>query len=807
MLRNYFKIAWRTLWKNRTHTVINVLGLSVAFGSALLLCLTSAFELSYDRFHTDHGRIFKLYFSSTDRDGSPKKSTSMPYPLLPALKAEFPEVEAATTWMSGSAGVRYGHKSFNKMVRLCDADFLKLFSFPLLQGSVGTALADRSGLVISQNMAKDVFGKVNPVGKTVQVNLNGTFTTATVTGVLADFPNNSTIEYDALMRIENSGADQDMRKSWSHTDHEVFVKLAPNITQATVEKRLEAFIQKYMAQSIKEQHEQGYAKNERGQQTSLLLLPMREVHFDTRTTGGQGVSKSYIYTLLLVGLFMVLIAGINFVNLTIAQAFTRSREVGVRKSLGAMRGQLFVQIWGETVLLCGGAALFGFGLAYTARTQFNTLFVAHITSADLVRPGALLGMGLTFLLITVLAGSYPAWVVARFNTVTVLKGTLRAGRSGLLRNGLIVAQFAIASLLIVCTLIMSQQLTYLRGKPLGYTTEQVISVPVGNDLSGTTALRFLRDQLANQPTVLAVSGTGVNLGAGLDGSSSRSMYGFMYGKREVLCDWLRVDYDYLKTLNIKLLKGRDFDISFGSDSTRSVLITQSMAKQMGETNPIGKFILPDSAKGPQQVVGVVADFNLYSLHQKAAPIVLQMQRDKAVSYLLVRVASTNLPGAMEIVKAAWKTIAPKQDFNGSFLDENTDRWYRREARLSRLFTTAAGIAILLSCMGLFAIAVMRTEQRTKEIGVRKVLGASVTSIVTLLSKDFLKLVLIAIVIASPIAWYAMNRWLQDFAYKIDIEWWVFALTGLLAVGIALLTVSFQSIKAALMNPVKSLRSE
>ena len=807
MLQNYLKIAWRNLWKHRTHTVINVLGLAVAFGSALLLCLTSAFELSYDRFHSDHDRIFKLYFSSTDRDGSPKKRASMPYPLLPALKAEFPEVVAATTWMSGSGGVRYGNRSFNKMVRLCDADFLKIFSFPLLQGSISTALADRNGLVISQNMAKDVFGKANPMGKTVQVNLDGTFTSAVVTGVLADFPNNSTIEYDALMRNENSGADQEMRKSWSHSDHEVFVKLAPNTTQTAVEKRLEAFIQKYLAQSIKERKEQGYAKNERSQQLSLLLLPMRDVHFDTETNGGQGVSKPYVYTLLLVGLFMVLIAGINFVNLTIAQAFTRAREVGVRKSLGAMRGQLFVQIWGETVLLCGGAALLGYGLAYGARTQFNTLFVAHIAPSSLTNFSTLLGIGLAFLVITLLAGGYPSWVVARFNTVAVLKGTLRAGRTGLLRNGLIVAQFAIASMLIVCTLIMSQQLTYLREKPLGYITEQVVSVPVGNDLNGTTALRLLRDRLASQPGVLAVSGTGVNIGAGLDGSSSRSMYGFIYGKREVLCDWLRVDYDYLKALNIKLLRGRDFDASFGSDSSRSVLITQSMAKQMGETNPIGKFIMPDSAKGPQQVVGVVADFNLYSLHQKAAPIVLQMEPDKAISYLLVRVAPTNLSGAMETVRVAWKSIAPKQEFSGSFLDENTDRWYRREARLSRLFTTAAGIAIFLSCMGLFAVAVMRTEQRTKEIGVRKVLGASVTSIVALLSQDFLKLVLIAIVIASPIAWYAMNRWLQDFAYKITIEWWVFALAGLLAVGIALLTVSFQSIKAALMNPVKSLRSE
>lgn len=808
MFRNYLTIALRTLWKHRVHTLINGLGLAVAFGSALLLGLTSAFELSYDRFHADHERMFKLYFSSTDREGKLKHSASMPYPLLPALRTEFPEIEAATTWMTGSGGVRYGDKALSKMIRFCDADFLKLFSFALKKGDAKTALADKSNIVISENMAKGVFGTANPIGKSVQVNRNGTFANAIVTGVIADFPTNSSIDYDALMRIENAAAYTQQRTNWNHGDHEVYVKLGHSATQAGVEQRLESFIQKYMAQGLKERDEQGYAKNERGQQQSLLLLPMRDVHFDTETVGGQGVNKAYIYTLLLIAVFMVFIAGINFVNLTVTQAFTRAREVGVRKSLGAGRGQLFAQIWGETGLLCGISVLMGIGLAHAVRPQFNTLFQANLSTTDLAHPRTWLGIGLAFLLITLLAGGYPSWLVARFNAVSVLKGKLQTGRPGLLRNGLIVVQFVIASLLIVCTLIMNQQLTYLREMPMGYTTDQVISIPVGNDLDGTTSLRLLRDRLASQPNVLAVSGTGVNIGDGLDGSSSRHMYGFLYGKREVVCDWVRADTDYLKTLGIKLLQGRDFDQTYGSDAGQAVLISQSMARQMGEKNPVGKFILPDSARGKFQVVGVIADFNLYSLHQKAQPIALHMNPGSApVRYLLVRVKPNNLPGSMETVKTAWKAIAPKQEFLGSFLDENTNRWYQREARLSHLFTTAAGIAIFLSCMGLFAIAVLRIEQRTKEIGVRKVLGASVFSIVSLLNQDFLKLVLIAVVVASPLAWWAMSGWLANFAYRTPISWWVFALAMLLAVGIAFLTVSFQSIKAALMNPVKSLRSE
>jgi putative ABC transport system permease protein len=810
MLRNYLKIALRMLWKHRTHTLINGLGLAVAFGGALLLGLTSAFELSFDRFHPDHARTFKLYFSSVEKTGESRKSASMPYPMTPALKADFPEIEAATAFMTGTGGVRYGDKAFDKMVRLCHADFLQVFSFPLLKGDARTALNDLSSIVISEHMAKAVFGTEDPMGKAVQVNLGGTFTNAIVTGVIGDFPNNSSIEYDALMRIENSGPYAVKKAAWDHTNHEVYVKLAPNVSVATMEKRLEGFLDKYQGRNLAEMAKMGYPKNERGRYVSLLLMPLAESHFDLETVGGRGISKTYVYTLLLVGLFMLLIAGINFVNLTVAQAFMRAREVGVRKSLGALRGQLMGQIWGETALLCSAAVLLGVGLAYACRGTFNTLFRAQIKAEQLSEPGTLGAVLVAFLAIVVLAGGYPSWVVARFNTVAVLKGGLRTGKPGLLRNGLIVVQFAIASLLIVCTLVMVRQHTYLREAPLGYSTGQVISVPIGNDVPGPRALQLMRDRLANQSNVLAVTGTGVNIGSGLDGSSSRSMYGFEYGKdrREVRCDWLRVEFDYLKTLDIKLVQGRDLDRRTDGDSSRAVLITQSFAKQMGEANPIGKFLLPDSTLGrPFQVVGVVNDFNLYSLHQKAEPIVLQMNPRDAISYVLVRVAPNNLSGAMETVKAAWKSIAPRQEFQGSFVDENTDRWYRREARLSKLFSTAAGIAIFLSCMGLFAIAVLRIEQRTKEIGVRKVLGASVGSVVTLLNRDFLKLVVVAIVLAAPLAWYVMTEWLSTFAYHVSVEWWIIGLAALLAVGIALLTVSYQSIRAALMNPVNSLRSE
>ncbi len=603
----------------------------------------------------------------------------------------------------------------------------------------------------------------------------------------------------------------DSKDKWDHTNHEVFVKVGKTtegtVDAATLEQRLKPFSQTYFQSAIRDQKVAGAQPDERGELFSIRLQPLLDVHFDTGAIQGAGTSRMYVYTLLLIGLFILAIAAINFVNLTLARSFTRAREVGVRKSLGALRGQLFTQLWGETLLTCGLGLAIGFGLATLLRGPFNALFNAQVSLDNLLHPMTLLVILLTFLLVTLVAGGYPAWVMTRFQTVQVLKGIVKAGKPGLLRNGLIVTQFAIACLLIISTFVVVRQIDFLRNASLGFNKEQVISIPVGNEVTGTYALNQLRNRLASNPGVVAVTGTRVNIGRGLDGSSSRSVSGFMHKGKEISTDWLRVDYDYLQTLGIKLLAGRDFSRQYATDSVSSVLVTASFAKELGEKQPVGTFFQTDSAGTKFQIIGVVPDFHLYALREKVKPITMHLLQNRDVRYLLVRVTPQSMVPMMATLKREWQQISPKSEFQGSFLDENTDRWYRKEEKLSQMYTLAAGIAIVLSCMGLFAIALLTIQQRTKEIGVRKVLGASVASIVTLLSKDFLKLVLIAIVIASPIAWYAMNRWLQDFAYKIDIEWWVFAGAGLLAVGIALLTVSFQSIKAALMNPVKSLRSE
>ncbi|WP_435357055.1 ABC transporter permease [Emticicia sp. SJ17W-69] len=815
MIRNYIKIAFRNLWKNKTYTAINIIGLSVAFGSSILLYLTSAFELSFDNFHKDSDRIFRLYFSSKQKDGTSNISGTMAYPLTPALKADFPELEGVTRINWGANSVVYKDKKFDKMIRSADADFLKMFSFPLLKGNVNTSLSALNNIVISKNMADDIFGKEEPMGKQLMLDIAGKLSPFIVTGVMDDFPENSSIEYDAYIRTETFPEYERMKNEWNSQNHEVFVKLPPNVSQAAFEKRLEPFLQKYMKANFDAAKKEGQPKNELGQYFSLLLTPLNDIHFDTATVSGQGTSKAYVYTLLTIAGLILLIASINFINLTVATSLTRAKEVGVRKSLGANKSQLFLQNWGEAFLVCSVALIIGLGLAYASLPQFNKMFRSHLSINNFLVLSNLIILAVGFLLVTFIAGGYPAMVASRFNIVEVLKGKLTMKKPGFLRNSLITTQFTIACLLISCTIVVFQQLKYLRTKPLGYNKEQVISVPINGAMQGSIAVEKMRNELLKYPSIVSISGSRINIGRGLDGSSSKSMSGFNYypnannldDSREILTHWVFVEYDFLKTMDIKPLQGRDFSKQFGTDST-AIVVTESFAKQMGEKNAVDKFIMPDSSVGRIKIIGVVPDFNLYSLHEKREAITLQLTRKmRGVTYILVRVNPQNMSASMDLVKKTWKEIAPETEFQGSFIDENVNRWYKKEERLSQIFTTAAGIAILLSCMGLFAIALIVIEQRTKEIGVRKVLGASIPNIVTLISKDFLKLVLVAFVIATPIGYYLMSKWLEDFAYKTDLSWWIFALAGIASLVIALITVSYQSIKAALMNPVKSLKTE
>jgi ABC-type antimicrobial peptide transport system permease subunit len=527
------------------------------------------------------------------------------------------------------------------------------------------------------------------------------------------------------------------------------------------------------------------------------------VHFDREISNGPPVV--IIYALLGIGLFIMLIACFNFINLSIARSFTRAKEMGVRKYLGAVKSQLFVQVWGESAIICFLGLAIGALLAFVLLPEFNAAFDTRLQTDHLLQPGFVALLGGVFVLVTLVAGGYPAWLMSRFNAVAVLKGQISLKKPGFLRNSLLVTQFAMSCLLTCCTIIALQQVDYLREKPLGFQKEQLISIPVGNQANGRQVLQRMRNLLATDPTVLAVTGTGVNLGKGKDRVSSRTTLGLAYKGKDISADWLLIDYDYLKTLNIPLLAGREFDPAFGSDSLDRVIITASMAAQMGEKQAVGSFLNIDGRN--QQIIGVIPDFHLYSVAEEQKPIILHLAAAEPINYIFVKITPQSLKGAMDKMKILWRKVAPGAEFTGSFLDENIDAWFQNEEKMAQIFSLASAIAILLSCSGLFAVALLVMEQRTKEIGIRKVLGAGVADIMVTLSKDFVKLVLLALMISIPLAWFGMQKWLDHYSYRIDINPWVFAGVGAAAVLMALLTISFQSIKAAFMNPVKSLKTE
>ncbi|KQS34303.1 ABC transporter permease [Dyadobacter sp. Leaf189] len=804
MFENYVKIAMRNLWKSKGYALINVTGLSVAFCISAFLFLTAYFALSFDDFHKDKERIYQTYFFSNEAEKA-RKSGSMPLPLTPALKAEFPEVEAAARILNGSDVVQYNGRYFDKQIKFTDADFFKIFTFPLMQGSPASALSNLSNIVITEDMAKDVFGKEDPIGKQLEVGLDGSKKQYIVSGVFKDFPENSTIKFDAFVRIENAGGYQQQKDQWDAHSHPVFVKLKPNVDQVAFEKRLRSLTPKYFSDNITSLKKQGAKPDERGDLFALRLTKLEDVHFDSSLAGSSPIAL--IYALMAIGVFILLIASFNFINLNVARSFIRAREVGVRKSLGALKQQLFLQIWAEAGIICFFGFLVGIALTVLLLPSFNATFQSKLSLGYIFEPDKLaLIIGL-FVFVALLAGGYPAWQMSRFNAVEVLKGKVSLKKPGILRNSLIVAQFTLSSLLICCTIIAVQQVNHLRTEPLGFKKEEVISIPVGSKVDGQVALRRLRNLLKDDPNVLSMTGSGVNLGIGLDRSTSRSVIGFTFKEREVSTDWLQIDYDYLKTLNIKLLAGREFDPAYPTDSLDRVIITESMAKMIGEKDPIGKFFQTDTAGVKYQIIGLVSDFNLYSSKNEKKPITMHISPSGGISYIFVKVAPNSLRTAMDKLKASWKEISPESDFNASFVDENTNAWYKEEERMSQVFSLASVVAIILSCLGLFAVALIVIEQRTKEIGVRKVLGASIASLVLVLSKDFVKLVLVAILIATPLAWFAMQAWLDNYPYRISINPLIFIFVGLAAVIVAVATVSFQSIKAALMNPVKSLKSE
>ena len=811
MLHNYFTIPIRSLWKNKGISIINVVGLSVGLACFALFLLDVINEYSFDRFHTKADRLYAVYEAIGEISGQPaQKMSNLPMPLGPALKADLPDVKRFARLQGAGETflVRTEQGVVEEQACFADPTFFELFSFPFLYGNAQSALLAVDNVVLTEKMAQKLFGESNPMGKTLEINAAGGdhFEPFIVSAIVKDLPSNSTLQFGILMPFEKF-ATSDQGKAaatnWGQLSMQTFVELRPGSDLPKNQPRMAQFFKKYYPDVEKSLRTAGLWKKPEPPVT-FALLPIQSLHHDPDL----GVSPSLSLILLAIGGIILLIACINFTTLSIARSASRAREIGVRKIVGASRGQLARQYLMEAILLSCLSTVVGIALAAVLLPIFNRmsdkqLFFDFQQFPELfwLIPGLALVVG-------TLAGSYPALVLSGFSPLETLKSKLKIGGENWFTKSLVTFQFILSVGFMACTLIMLLQMNYLRLKDLGFDKENVIVVNANGTANPVKTLSRFRQSLAGHPQIEGVSGAEYSLGAGPITGNYRFEH---QGKTTDIFEHF-IDSDYLHVLKIPLLSGRNFDPNRMQATVTSVILNEAAVRNFGWTNEtaLGQVLTGYNVSNPERnpiVIGVVRDYHFRSLHEKVYPMMFARFQDRLPHQFFVRITSGDPQIALQKIQAAWARAEPVLPFRSIFLDENLQKVYISESRMSTTIAWAGGIAIFLACLGLLGLAALSTFNRTKEIGIRKVLGASILEITGLLTKDFLKLVFIAIAIASPIAYYFMTGWLADFAYRIEMQWWMFALAGVAAVLIAFLTVGFQSVKAALTNPVECLRSE
>ncbi|HZH37455.1 MAG TPA: ABC transporter permease [Flavisolibacter sp.] len=819
MLKNYFKVALRSLGRRKGYSLINILGLATGMAVCLLIVLFVKSELGYDRQHQKGENIHRVVL---DRiyPGRTSSYSIIPLSIGPAIQQEFPEViDMARVFNfvgdDASFFMRVGDKTYEeKKVYAVDSNFFNVFTGDFLAGDPKTALYQQNTVVLSESTAKKIFGSVEgAMGKQFLTDgdQNNTYL---VTGVCKDWPQNAHFTFDVLLSV--TGFPFIRVPNYTGFSAHTYLLLSPGADAKALEAKLPLIIEKYVAGTIEATFAQSFADFKKaGNDYHYFLQPLQKIHLisdlEAELTPNGSMTSVYIFSIIAV--FILFLACINFINLSTARSMERAKEVGIRKTFGSKRNALIFQFLVESVLISVFALLLSFGLMFILLPLFNQLSGRALTAATLLQPLFVLSMFVFAIAVGLAAGLYPAFVLSSFQPITVLKGRFKSNRKGLvLRNGLVVFQFAISVILIIAAFVVNQQMRYMLGDRLGFRKDQIIVIERADLLdNGSEAFKT---ELLKVPGVEIVSGT-----SSLPGT--QAFFGTTWqkeGAKESLTGrGLVADQNYAKTLELELKEGRFFSREFGTDSL-SVVINEKAAQELGlGANPIGaRLTTPDGFFNGQDgkpyvytVVGVLKDFHFQSLHQKINPLVIanstRFNNNHAV--LAVRIKADKFKAAVSGIESQWRTFVKDRPFHYNFFDAKLAQQYLAEQTTQKIFTVFSSLAIFIACIGLLGLVAYTTQQRNREISIRKVLGASSRSIVNMLSKDFLKLVLIASLIAVPVAWWGVHKWLEDFAYRIAINWWVFVLAAVAAVIIALVTISFQSLKAALSNPVKNLRSE
>lgn len=793
MLLNFFKIAFRNLWRHKWFSLINISGLAIGLTAGFLILLYVGFELSYDRFHSKGDRIFRVV-ANVKTPSEVIKGSITSWALAPNLKQEFPEIESAIRVNEIEALVRKDDlKFYEEEVISADADFFTTFDFDLIQGDKKAALTRPFTAVISRSMAQKYFGDGDPIGKTLKFFDEGY--PVEITGIMEDFPVNSHIQAQIVLSMVTFSENlyKGVNEQWGNYSPLTYILVAPNTNTGSLEAKFPEFLEKKAGKEMKESQ----------MFVTLLLEPFEEIYLRSPREGTVKGSINNVYIFGMVAVFILLIACINFINLTTARSVERAKEVGIRKVVGAQKNQLAFQFMGESVIICLIASVFTVGLVSLFLPYFNQMAGKTVAENIFSEPIYLLMLFVVATGLGLISGIYPALVLSSFKPVSVLKGKFSGGRKGIsLRKGLVVSQFTISIILIIGTLVIYNQMQFMRTTNLGFDKEQIVVLRTNNN----PAQDALQQALYKIPEVESST-----FGSSVPGGNNYGAYSEIENKKGDLqianLDVYFVDFDYIPTFDIEVVAGRAFSRDLATDTTQAMVINESTAQLLGyssATDAVGRKFRQWGREG--EIVGVVKDFHITSLQEEIKPLTMRIELDRT-SLLAVKIDSKNVQGTIASVEREWNKFLPEQPFDYYFLDEFFDRQYRSEQRFGSLFLNFSILAIFISCLGLLGLASYSTLQRRREIGIRKIVGASVPGIVNLISIEFLKLVLIAFLIASPLAWFLMNKWLQDFAYRIDISWWVFAVAGLAAILIALLTISFQAIKAAIANPVTSLRTE
>jgi putative ABC transport system permease protein len=790
MITNYIKIAFRNLLRQSAYSFINIFGLSFGLTCCLLIALYVQHQLSYDRFHEHAGDIYRVTEDVTLPSGTTALASATG-PIGPALAHSFPEVLRTVRFKGASMLMAHGGKRFQEdHIYFTDSTVFDVFTLPLQQGDPRTALSAPSSMVLSAETAKRYFGDANPVGQTLIIDDEHPFT---VTGVLRPIPPNTHLRFDVLLSLTTMEAGWLDNWDWSAY---TYVQLAPGSREANLAQKLPLFITSHT----------GDAMLKKDRQHALSLQPLTDIHLHSKRSGDPGTpgSLSNLYLFSFIAVFILFIACINFINLTTARAAKRAREIGVRKVIGGTRAQLALQFLAESLLLSFIASLLAFVSCHLLLPLFREVTGTPVAIDVLASPWTVVVYLCIALAVGFLAGAYPAFMLSGFGVVNVLKGSYSGSLQGdLFRKGLIVFQFSISIALIAGTVTVFSQLRYMQQRDLGYDREQVLVLYFGDDTHVQEHIETVKQEFLQSPYLDSIAASS-HIPGREPGATRVEMETLSGTVQSADVKLLSVDHDFMPFYNIPVVAGRAFSLA---DAASAFMVNESAVQQLGFRHAdeiVGRHLSQGGNAGT--VIGVVKDFHYASLHKRIGPMLIRM-RARSLSYISFDIRPGEITAAIGDLEKRWQRLAPHRPFDFFFLDAQFDQQYRADRQFGQVFVASSVIAIVLACLGLFGLTAFTVQQRTKEIGIRKVLGAPVAGIVALLSKDFVKLVLIAIVISTPVAWYSMGRWLQDFYYRIDIQLWMFVLAGAPALLIAMLTVGLQSIRAAMADPVKSLRNE